>query len=227
SHHRVHHAINDIYLDKNYSQIFIFWDKWFGTFQEELPDVPAVYGVKRPVSTYNPILINFQHFWQILKDAIRTKSWSDKILIWVKPTGYRPHDVEASDPLFSISDPYSYQKYDPKASTILHIWSWIQMLLTLVLMLHMFSIIDQYPLPQLVWYGLFLFITIFGYTSVMDLKKYSLFTGLFRLAMVTIHQYYFETWFSIPIAVMYLLIAITLCTDFLLLKKEFTENSAL
>ncbi|MFN8807436.1 MAG: sterol desaturase family protein, partial [Bacteroidota bacterium] len=51
SHHRVHHAINSEYLDKNYSQIFIFWDKLFGTFQEELPNVPPVYGVTRPVRT--------------------------------------------------------------------------------------------------------------------------------------------------------------------------------
>ncbi|MDX1667634.1 MAG: sterol desaturase family protein [Saprospiraceae bacterium] len=46
SHHRVHHAINDEYIDRNYSEIFILWDKWFGTFQEELPDKPPVYGVK-------------------------------------------------------------------------------------------------------------------------------------------------------------------------------------
>ncbi|MFY9464634.1 MAG: sterol desaturase family protein, partial [Sediminibacterium sp.] len=54
SHHRVHHAINPEYLDKNYGQIFIFWDKWFGTFQEELPYVKAVYGITRPVRTWNP-----------------------------------------------------------------------------------------------------------------------------------------------------------------------------
>lgn len=51
SHHRVHHAINPEYIDKNYSAIFILWDKWFGTFQEELADVPPVYGVKRQVKT--------------------------------------------------------------------------------------------------------------------------------------------------------------------------------
>ena len=45
SHHRVHHAINKEYIDKNLSQIFIFWDKWFGTFQEELKEVPPVYGI--------------------------------------------------------------------------------------------------------------------------------------------------------------------------------------
>src|SRR6478609_3817415 len=52
SHHRVHHALNPEYIDKNLSQIFIFWDKLFGSFQEELPGVPPVYGITRPVRTW-------------------------------------------------------------------------------------------------------------------------------------------------------------------------------
>ena len=65
SHHRVHHAINPEYLDKNYSQILIIWDKLFNTFQPELSDVKPIYGTLRPVSTWNPIVINFKHIWQI------------------------------------------------------------------------------------------------------------------------------------------------------------------
>jgi len=75
SHHRVHHAINKIYLDKNLSQIFIIWDKLFGTFQEELDDEPPVYGVKRPVRTWNPFIINFIHLRQLIVDAWRTSSY--------------------------------------------------------------------------------------------------------------------------------------------------------
>ena len=60
SHHRVHHAINPEYLDKNHSQIFIIWDKLFGTFQEELPHLNPVYGITRPMATWNPIKINFR-----------------------------------------------------------------------------------------------------------------------------------------------------------------------
>ncbi|HRO84684.1 MAG TPA: sterol desaturase family protein, partial [Niabella sp.] len=69
SHHRVHHAINPEYIDKNFSQIFIFWDKMFGTFQAELPEKPPVYGITRPAQTWNPIKINFQHLWLLMKDA--------------------------------------------------------------------------------------------------------------------------------------------------------------
>lgn len=68
SHHRVHHAINPEYMDKNYGQIFIFWDKWFGTFQEEKENIAPVYGVTRAVKTWNPWIINFKHLWLLVLD---------------------------------------------------------------------------------------------------------------------------------------------------------------
>ena len=138
SHHRVHHAINKEYLDKNLSQIFIIWDKLFGTFQEELKEVPPVYGITRPVRTWNPIKINFQHVWLLMKDAWRTRSWKDKFTLWFKPTGYRPADVMEKFPVYKIEDVYHFDKYAPRASKALQVWSWIQM--TVVLLL------DQLPL---------------------------------------------------------------------------------
>ena len=76
SHHRVHHAINPEYLDKNYGQIFIIWDKIFGSFQPELENVKPVYGTLRPARTWNPIIINYKHFWQLIQDAYHTGSIS-------------------------------------------------------------------------------------------------------------------------------------------------------
>ena len=111
SHHRVHHAINKEYLDKNLSQIFIIWDKLFGTFQEELDDVPPVYGVKRPVRSWNPIYINFVHLFLLIKDAWRTNNWIDKFRIWFMPTGWRPKDVEKKFPVSTIDSTNNYEKY--------------------------------------------------------------------------------------------------------------------
>jgi alkylglycerol monooxygenase len=139
SHHRVHHAINREYIDKNYGQIFIFWDKWFGSYQEELPDVTPVYGITRPVRTWNPIKINFQHAWLLMKDAWRAKSWKDKLRIWFMPTGWRPADVTAKYPVYKIEDVYNFDKYDTKASTGLHIWSWVQMIVMLLFVSHLFG----------------------------------------------------------------------------------------
>jgi sterol desaturase/sphingolipid hydroxylase (fatty acid hydroxylase superfamily) len=133
SHHRVHHAINQEYLDKNYGQIFIFWDKWFGTYQEELPHIKPVYGITRPVRTWNPIKINFIHLWLLIKDAWYAKDVKDKLRIWFMPTGWRPVDVAEKYPVFKIEDPYHFEKYETKAGLLFTIWVWIQLGLLLLL----------------------------------------------------------------------------------------------
>lgn len=176
SHHRVHHAINPEYLDKNYSQIFIIWDKLFGTFQEELADKPPVYGITRPVQTWNPIKINFQHLWLLIKDAWYTNNWEDKFKIWLMPTGWRPADVAAKKPVYKIDDPYHYEKFDTKASPALHVWSWVQMITTLLLISYLFgniAYIHSLNSSYMYIYGAFIFLTVYAYTELMSRNKYA------------------------------------------------------
>jgi alkylglycerol monooxygenase len=168
SHHRVHHAINPEYMDKNLGQIFIVWDKLFGTFQEELPHVPPVYGITRPVSTWNPIKINFQHLWLIIKDAWRASSWLDKLRIWFMPTGWRPADVAAQFPVHKIENPYDFQKYNPSASARLITWTWIQFLATYSFLNVFFMKIGQMTQPEMLLVGGFIFLSVYAYTELMD-----------------------------------------------------------
>lgn len=171
SHHRVHHAINPEYIDKNFSQIFIWWDKWFGTFQPELDHIPPVYGITRPVRTWNPIKINFQHLTLLIRDAWRTSSWKDKLRIWWMPTGWRPADVESKEQIFKIDDVYHYTKYDTRASTALHIWCWFQLIVLLLLTSYLFSniaVIHQNNSYHIYLYGLFLFLDVYAFTELMD-----------------------------------------------------------
>ncbi len=168
SHHRVHHAINPKYMDKNYSQIFIIWDKIFGTFQPELEDEKPVYGVTRAVKTWNPWIINFQHFWLLVKDAWRTALWRDKLRIWFMPTGWRPDDVQKKYPVNSTKDIYHRSNYETVASAGFKIWSALQLIITLILMMYLFNHIGEMPYYYIVLYGVFLFISIFAYTSLMD-----------------------------------------------------------
>jgi drug/metabolite transporter (DMT)-like permease len=155
-------------MDKNYGQIFILWDKWFGTFQEERADVPPVYGVKRPVHTWNPFKINFQHFWLIFTDAWRARSWWDKLRIWFMPTGWRPADVAERYPVFAISDVYHFEKYDTPASRSLVVWSWIQMFFCYFLLIYFFAFIGSIGSPGIFLYGAFIFAAIYAYTELMD-----------------------------------------------------------
>ena len=168
SHHRVHHAINPEYIDKNYSQVFIIWDKLFGTFQEELGEVPAVYGITRPAATWNPIKINFQHLHLLILDAWRTKNIVDKFRIWFMPTGWRPADVDSTYPIEKIDNVHDYNKYDPISSYSLRIWSFVQLLFLMFFVGHLFGNIATIGSPGMFQYGLFIFIYIYAMTELMD-----------------------------------------------------------
>jgi len=125
SHHRVHHGQNEIYIDKNHGGVFILWDKWFGTFQEELDTEEVIYGVRRPLKSFNPLWANIHTWFSLLTDAVRTKSWSDKFRIWFMPTGWRPADVEKAYPL--IKQPAGAQiKYNPEPNGLVKIYTLIQ-----------------------------------------------------------------------------------------------------
>jgi len=171
SHHRVHHAINPEYLDKNLAAIFIWWDKWFGTFQEELEDVPPVYGITRPAATWNPIKINFQHLWLLMKDAWRTRNWWDKLRIWFMPTGWRPQDVEQQYPVFKIEDVYHFEKYQPPHHAWLPAWSWVQLTFMLCIISFFFGNIAAIGAPNMFVYGAFIFLSVYAYTELMDQNK--------------------------------------------------------
>lgn len=88
SHHRVHHARNEKYLDKNYGGFLIIWDKLFGTFEPETEE--CSYGVTNPPNTWDPTFINFQVWREVLRDAWDAPSFFDKLRIWFMPTGWRP-----------------------------------------------------------------------------------------------------------------------------------------
>lgn len=186
SHHRVHHAINAEYIDKNYGQIFIIWDKLFGTFQLELKAVPPVYGVKRPVHTWNPLLIGVQHIWLIILDAIRTKNLTDKLKIWFMPTGWRPEDVKQTHPIAVVEDVYHFDKFDTHLSKKLLTWSWIQLTVLLAMVMDLFFRFGDIGFPGVLWYGLYIFVSIFCITSLMDKKSYAFIAEFIRLILVVV-----------------------------------------
>ena len=222
SHHRVHHAINDIYLDKNYGQIFIFWDKWFGTFQQELDEVKPVYGVKRPVQTWNVFWINFQHIWQIIKDAWMTKRWQDKIKIWFMPTGWRPSDMAIQFPIAVLPDVKQQIKYNKNNAPAYRGWIWLQLVLSLCLLFHFFSQIDNYNYGELVVYGIFIMLNIFSYGALMDGQKVTYFGEIGKCILVGYIGILSGSWFGIPLWTMALFCAASLLMAWLTLKAELS-----
>jgi sterol desaturase/sphingolipid hydroxylase (fatty acid hydroxylase superfamily) len=197
AHHRVHHAINPEYLDKNYGQIFIFWDRMFGTFQEESPAIPAVYGVTRPVRTWNPIKINFMHLWLLMQDAWHTKSWKDKLRVWLMPLGWRPADVIEKYPVYKIEDVYHFEKYDTPAPKGMIIYLWIQLFCLLLIVSYLFGNVASIGLTNMMYYGLFIFAQVYALTEFMDRNPRALIYEVVKNMICVGGILYYGGWFGL------------------------------
>jgi hypothetical protein len=115
SNHRVHHAVNDRCLDRNYGGILLVWDRLFGTWTPEDDAVPCVYGTRSPLRSWNPLWANLQVYADLWQDSRHTRRWADKLAVWWRPPGWRPADVAARFPRAAF-DLAAAQRHDPPSS---------------------------------------------------------------------------------------------------------------
>lgn len=144
SQHRVHHAINPRYIDKNFGQIFC-WDRLFGTYQEERSDDPPTYGITTPVRHYNPVMIELNYMGRLLRDAFSTASWRDKARVFFSRTGWRPADVAVRWPSDKIDYRDPLQKFRRPQPLWLVIWSWIHLGLLLGMAAYILASLSTLP----------------------------------------------------------------------------------
>ena len=95
SHHRAHHGSNPEYIDKNYANFLIIWDRMFGTFQQE--QAPVQYGLINNIDTYNPLRIAFQEWAALFRDMARAGSARLAWQRWVNPPGWKPGNEDKLD----------------------------------------------------------------------------------------------------------------------------------
>jgi alkylglycerol monooxygenase len=145
SNHRVHHAVNDGYLDRNYGGVLIVWDRLFGSFQEE--GEPCIYGTRSPLNSWDPLWSNAQVYWALANDSWHARNWLDKLRVWFKPPGWRPADVAARfpKPAFDIA---RVQRYCPPVSRAVAWFGAIQFVLLLLGVALFLWHADRMPLTQ-------------------------------------------------------------------------------
>ena len=146
SNHRVHHAVNDIYVDRNYGGILILWDRLFGSFQDELPEVPVTYGTRDPVRSWNPLWVNLQVYAALARDVVHTRSWADRLRLFWKPPGWRPDDLAARLPKQPF-DVASFERYAPCLPTPLGLYCFAQGILTIAFGAYYLAVLPQATLP--------------------------------------------------------------------------------
>ncbi|GGO66577.1 sterol desaturase family protein [Bowmanella pacifica] len=169
SNHRVHHAQNQLYIDRNYGGVFIVWDRLFGSFQEELDDEPPLFGIRKALRSWNPLWANVHLYSQLLHDCWHASRWQDKFMIWFKRTGWRPADVEAKYPM-AKADLSRFEKYDPPISTSTKWYSLIQHGLTILIALMLMLFSDELVVWQQWGLMLFVLFSTFSVGALMEQK---------------------------------------------------------
>ena len=128
SNHRVHHAQNENYIDKNYGGVFIIWDRMFGTYKEEDDAVTPIYGIRSKIDTFNPIWANLHIYVKMFKDIWYAQSLKEKFFVPFARTGWQP---SASSMAVEKDDfnPATFKKYDPQIPTKIKFYAFFQFFL--------------------------------------------------------------------------------------------------
>lgn len=183
SHHRVHHAINPDYLDKNYGATLIVWDRWFGTYAEEI-EAP-VYGTTKPLASFNPWWAQV-HYWVELARASRAApDWRDKLRVWWKPPSWHPRGLELPPP--GPVSPATFDKYDVPLPRGLSVYVFVHYVLLVAGATALIFYAKQLA-PLLLWAGvLAVLLTVLAFGALLERKWWGLPTEALRLiATVTV-----------------------------------------
>lgn len=169
SHHRVHHGRNPKYLDKNYAGIFMFWDRWFGTFEKEAEE--PTYGIVKPLRSWNPLWANV-HYWVELAQKLRETG--NPAYLW-RPPGWEPGMEKGALPEVDLLSP----KYDARRKTWGNRYIASQFVLLVAVSAPYFFLSAKMDPAGRALVGLFIVLSLISLGALFESKRWALrFEGL-------------------------------------------------
>ena len=165
SHHRVHHATNPEYLDKNYAGIFIVWDRMFGTFEPER--APCVYGITKPFASFNPLWANF-HYFPDLAGLLRSRrGLRAKLAVLREPPGWNPLSKRVELSAFKPRE--QFVKFDaPQPTRALKIWVTLQFALVVSSLMILLIVKDRLTPLQIYAAGCCIFAATLAWSALLE-----------------------------------------------------------
>ena len=180
SHHRVHHARNPKYLDKNYAGTLIIWDRMFGTFQAE--EEEPVYGLTKPLNSWNPLWANL-HVWRdLFRDAWLAPRWIDKLRIWIMPQGWRPAGLPPNPPP-PRSRRQTVIRYETQVPRGLNVYALIHFVGVMPMTVGLMAEGTALPRGELVVGALLVLWALLNLGGIFDHRRWALSSELVRLPL--------------------------------------------
>lgn len=203
AHHRVHHARNEKYIDKNHAGMFIVWDKLFGTFIDEAEK--PTYGVTKPINSWNPFWANIEYYVSMFRLSKKFSRWKDKLKLIIAKPGWQPNELGGQMSIPPIE--FNYLKYDKKPINIgLNIYVLIQFIFIILgLMMYLYHVESLSQFYKYFCFGLVM-ISILNCGAILEQKKWAKFTEIFRLFIIgfglnILYFQHYQSWFYIVLAI--------------------------
>jgi len=194
SHHRVHHGREPKYIDKNHAGVFITWDMLFGTFQKE--EEKPVYGITRPVKSWNPVWVNFDHYAFMISELKNIPGIWNKIKFTFSKPGWYPEEMGGYKPAPAI-DRKNYHKFEttnyPRVNYYVLFQYTIALLATALFLFNM-SLFDMNEKALIVF---LITITVVNCGALFEMKSWVLLAEKIRVIMysgIMIFLGYMQGW---------------------------------
>ena len=182
SHHRVHHARNPKYIDKNHAGTLIIWDRLFGTFAQE--EEKPTYGITKPLKSWNPVWANFAHYAEIYKDFKRIPSFKDKLKLLFNKPGWLPEHMGGYRAPQEIEP--DYKKFNNKTPIKLNVYVIVQFLVIIIsTMLFLYYLKEMSDTSKIVAASLIIF-SVASFGLLFENRKLSQIVEYLRLIFVPI-----------------------------------------
>ncbi|MBW0433011.1 sterol desaturase family protein [Leptospira yasudae] len=193
SQHRVHHARNPKYIDKNYAGTFAIWDRMLGTYIEE-EDEP-IYGIVKPLQTWSPVHAQIHHFEDLARMAWKTKNWKDKFLVWFKPPGWQPSDLgEFLTP--PEIDKKTYKKFNTEIPATLMTYSAVQFAFGIGASMIYIEFKKELPLMEMLILGFYILWTFWNISAIFETKTSGLISEIIRMSSIAAISFLFPMDFT-------------------------------
>ena len=192
SNHRVHHGVNDAYVDKNYGGVLILWDRLFGTFEEERDSEPVVYGTRAPLATWNPFIVSWRIYGEMIAASTRTKSWGDKWRVWAKPPGWQARDAPAYPP-FELE---AFRRFEAHVSRPMQVYTLVQFLIGLAMAAHFGAIQTKLAFPAQLAYAGLVVVSLLCLGGLLENRRWARVLEVLRWVTMVAGVLWFGRWFG-------------------------------
>lgn len=196
SNHRVHHAQNARYLDKNYGGILIVWDRLFGTFQPELESDPCVFGVRKPLKSWNPVTANLQVYRNIFEHLSHAANGSERWAAIFRGPGWRPAAL-GGPLLLDDSALLTFKRFDPTVAVSMRPYIVVQFLCATLLAAWLSQKGANLSPAVLVGFCLALWSTLVAISFADNVSPWFVRVELARIAIITLGGLFWLTGFSL------------------------------